>query len=226
VTAPLTRVPDDAAGTGAPDAGRQAPGLRRFLGPRPPAVERCELCSVALDARHRHLVDVRQRVLACACTACALLFDRDAAAGGRFRPVPDRYLADPGWRPEPGAWEALGVPVGVAFFLRNSAQDRTVALYPSPAGATESEVDARAWEAFFAGSVLAGELAPDTEALIVRHTEVGTSCHLVPVDAAYELVGRLRLHWSGFDGGERARAEVDGFFAELARRATPREGLR
>jgi hypothetical protein len=202
-------------------AERPGRGLRRFLGPRPPAVERCELCSVALDERHRHHVDVQRRVLACACIACSLLFDGEGTPGSRFRPVPDRYLADPGWRPGPGAWEALGVPVGVAFFLRNSPQGRTVALYPSPAGATESEIDDRAWEVFFAGSALAGALAPDTEALIVRHSEAGTSCHLVPVDAAYELVGRLRLHWRGFDGGDRARAELDAYFAELARRAVP-----
>jgi hypothetical protein len=189
-------------------------------------VERCELCAAALDERHRHLVDVSRQVLACACTACALLFAGDGAAGTRFRPVPDRYLSDPGWQPAPGAWEALGIPVGVAFFLRNSAQERVAALYPSPAGATESAVDDRAWAAFRAGSALADALAPDTEALIVRHAEDGTSCHLVPVDAAYELVGRLRLHWSGFDGGDRARAELDGFFAEVARRAVPVRGPR
>ena len=35
--------------------------------------------------------------------------------------------------------------VGLAFFFRNSALDRTVAFYPGPAGATESELDLKAW---------------------------------------------------------------------------------
>ncbi|MGR6999260.1 DUF5947 family protein [Yinghuangia aomiensis] len=29
----------------------------------------------------------------------------------------------------------------------------------------------------------------------------------MPVDACYELVGRMRLHWHGFDGGSVARSE-------------------
>ncbi|MGW1553095.1 DUF5947 family protein [Streptomyces sp. NPDC002346] len=31
--------------------------------------------------------------MACACTPCALLFERPGAAHGRFRTVPDRYLS-------------------------------------------------------------------------------------------------------------------------------------
>ena len=49
---------------------------------------------------------------------------------------------------------------------------------------------------------------PDVEALLdpsrgPRRDEF--SCHLVPIDACYELVGRLRLLWRGFDGGPEAR---------------------
>ncbi|WP_093785888.1 DUF5947 family protein [Actinacidiphila guanduensis] len=201
--------------------GRPARGLRRFRGPRPPAAERCELCSVPLEEEHRHLVDVEQRVLACACLACAVLFDREGTGGGRFRTIPDRYLSDPGREVGAAGWQALGVPVGVAFFFRNSALDRMVALYPSPAGATESEIEPAAWQAAFGGTPLAATLAPDVEALVVRRDEEHTSCHLVPVDTAYELVGRLRLHWQGFDGGDRARAELDAFFAEVERKAMP-----
>jgi hypothetical protein len=170
---------------------------------------------------HRHLVDTERRVLACSCVACAMLFDRPTAGGGRFRTVPSRYLSDPSWDVAPGGWEALGVPVGIAFFFRNSALDRMVALYPSPAGATESEVDPGTWHEVFGGSALAHALTPDVEALLVRRDEGRAICHLVPVDAAYELVGRLRLHWQGFDGGSQAHAELDAFFDDVARRATP-----
>jgi len=40
-------------------------------------------------------------------------------------------------------------------------------------------------------------------------------CYLVPIDACYELVGRIRRCWKGFDGGEDAWNEIDGFFADL-----------
>ncbi|MEU8843047.1 DUF5947 family protein [Streptomyces roseus] len=195
-------------------------GLRRFTGPRPPRPERCELCAVAVpEGGHRHLVEIEKRALVCACTACALLFDRPGAATGRFRAVPDRYLTDPEHRLGEGAWEQLQIPVGVAFFFRNAALDRLVALYPSPAGATESELDPATWQDVLGGGALAALLEPDVEALLLRRTGGRTECYLVPIDICYELVGRMRLLWQGFDGGAEARAALDVFFAQVERRA-------
>ncbi|MFC9292569.1 DUF5947 family protein [Streptomyces sp. NPDC057011] len=204
-------------------------GLRRFTGPRPPRPERCELCAVAVpEDGHRHLVETEKRTLVCACTACALLFDRPGAAGGRYLAVPDRYLADPGHRLDEGAWERLGIPVAVAFFFRNAALDRLVALYPSPAGATESELDPATWESVLGASRLSALLQPDVEALLLHRSQGRTTCHLVPIDICYELVGRMRLLWQGFDGGAEARAALDAFFAQVERRAgaVAEEGVR
>ncbi|WP_326654565.1 MULTISPECIES: DUF5947 family protein [unclassified Streptomyces] len=197
-------------------------GLRRFLTERPPRKERCELCGVAVaDDRHRHLVDTDERALACACVSCALLFERPGAAGGRFRAVPDRYLADPDHSLDDNAWEILQIPVGVAFFFRNAALDRLVALYPSPAGATESELEPSAWQTVLGGSRLAALLEPDVEALLLRRTQGRAECYLVPIDICYELVGRMRLLWQGFDGGAEARADLEAFFEHVGGRARP-----
>ncbi|MDQ6838407.1 MAG: DUF5947 family protein, partial [Actinomycetota bacterium] len=46
-------------------------------------------------------------------------------------------------------------------------------------------------------------------------------CYLVPIDACYDLVGRLRRLWRGFDGGSEARAALDKFFEEVAAKARP-----
>ncbi|MGW2562746.1 DUF5947 family protein [Streptomyces sp. NPDC001514] len=200
-------------------------GLRRFTTPRPPREERCELCGVPLDGEHhRHLVDTENRALACACTPCAHLLDRPGASKGRFRAVPGRYLTDPGHRIDGNAWEQLRIPVGVAFFFRNTALDRLVALYPSPAGATESELEPSSWQTVLAGTRLAALLEPDVEALLLRRTGGDTECYLVPVDICYELVGRMRLHWQGFDGGAEARAELDAFFAHVREQAREPQG--
>ncbi|QGV82404.1 hypothetical protein EIZ62_01480 [Streptomyces ficellus] len=207
--------------------GATARGLRRFTAPRPPRTERCELCAVPLAGeRHPHLVDTEKRALACACGPCAQLLDGSGGARGRFRAVPGRYLKDSGHGVDDRAWEQLRIPVGVAFFFRNSALDRLVALYPSPAGATESELDAESWQAALSGSALAGLLEPDVEALLLRRHEDGeVECFLVPVDICYELVGRMRLRWQGFDGGAEARADLDAFFAHVQDRAREvREG--
>jgi hypothetical protein len=209
-----------ALGAARPAPGTGPRGLRRFVAPPPPREERCELCAVPLAGeRHRHLVDTEKRALACVCGPCAQLLDGSGGAQGRFRAVPGRYLSDPGHAIDEQAWEQLRIPVGVAFFFRNSALDRLVALYPSPAGATESELDPASWQAVLAGSPLAGLLEPDVEALLLRRHEGTVECFLVPVDICYELVGRMRLRWQGFDGGAEARADLDAFFAHVRDRA-------
>lgn len=194
--------------------------LRRLREPAPPQPERCAFCGQHVPTPHRHLVDTEEQALTCVCTACDLLFRRPGAAGGRYRGVPDRYLADPDHRFGRADWAALGIPVGTAFVFRNSRQDRAVLLYPGPGGATESEPDEETWRALLGGSRLAAELAPDVEALLLHTTADGAvECHLVPIDVCYELVGRLRRCWKGFDGGAEARAELAAFFARVAGRA-------
>jgi hypothetical protein len=196
--------------------------LRRFLREPPaPPQERCELCATPVAAEHPHLVEPAQRRLMCACQACGLLF---SDPGLRYRRVPDRYLADPGFVLSDAQWDALQVPVGMAFFLVNSARDgAVVACYPSPAGATESELPLEAWADVVGSSALAEKLEPDVEALLVRRGSAGRGerpeALLVPVDACYRLVGLVRRHWKGFDGGTEAWAAIDAFFDDLRERA-------
>lgn len=200
-------------------------GLRRFLvdpQDREPAQEACELCATPVPPQHPHLVQVAQRRMICACGPCGFLFDNPGAGGGGYRRVPDRYLSDPGFRLTDAQWDALQIPVGMAFFLHNSAQDRVIACYPSPAGATESELSLESWTAGVGGGRLAAELAPDVEALLVRREQdVRTDCLLVPIDACYRLVGLVRLHWRGFDGGADAWLAIDRFFDDLRDAARP-----
>ncbi len=207
--------------------------LRRIAArpPPPPPGETCEMCAEAIAEQHQHVVDVTSRSLMCTCRACYLLFTADGAQL-RYRSVPDRYLAFPEFQLGPGQWDQLEIPVGLAFFFHNSAMDKTIAFYPGPAGATESELPLDAWSMVTQANPQLGLLSPDVEALLVRTPGRGTgevSCHLVPIDACYELVGQLRTVWRGFDGGSEARARIDEFFAMVAKRSKPapaREGAR
>jgi hypothetical protein len=186
-----------------------------------PAGERCEMCSELIPDEHQHVVNVAGRQLMCVCRACYLLFT-DPEAELRYRAVPDRYLAFPGFALDRRAWEALQIPVGVAFFFTNSALGRTVAFYPGPAGATESELDLDAWDAIARADPRVRLLADDVEALLVRVPDdqnAEPQSYLVPIDACYEFVGRLRLLWRGFDGGQEARAFLDAFFERIEARA-------
>jgi Family of unknown function (DUF5947) len=182
-------------------------------------VERCELCTQPVPERHDHVVQLDSRGLLCACRACWLLFTRPGAAQGRYRAVPDRYLYDPSFQLDPAQWDAIQVPVRTAFFFRHSALERWVAFYPSPAGATESLLSLDTWEQVLAANPAMAEPAEDVEALLVDCGPDGVACFLVPIDACYELVGLVRLHWKGFDGGERVWRELEAFFAGLRERS-------
>ncbi|WP_326643160.1 DUF5947 family protein [Streptosporangium sp. NBC_01755] len=198
-------------------------GLRRFREPpsgNGPPVTLCELCAVPAGEEHGHVVNVETRGLLCACRACHLLFTRDTSGRARYRSVPRRYLHAPRFLLGTADWDEMQIPVRTAFFFRNSALDQTVAFYPSPAGATESLLPLETWERVLAANPAMADVQPDVEALLVdRRPDGGFACHLVPIDTCYELVGLVRLHWKGFDGGQEARAAIEGFFADLRGRS-------
>ena len=195
--------------------------IRASRGAPEPAGERCEMCSEAIAEEHQHVVNLEGRHLMCVCRVCYLLFT-DTEADLRYRAIPDRYLSFPDFALERRAWEALQIPVGLAFFFRNSTLGRTVAFYPGPAGATESELDLQAWNDIRTADSRVDTLAMDTEALLVRVPDdenTSPQAYLVPIDACYEFVGRLRMIWRGFDGGQEVRSYIDEFFESLDSRS-------
>ncbi|HLN77521.1 MAG TPA: DUF5947 family protein [Nocardioidaceae bacterium] len=196
--------------------------LRRITATRPPPMtgERCDMCAEPIAEDHPHVVDLESRALMCTCRGCYLLFT-DQQAQLRYRAVPDRYLSFPGFTIEARHWDELQIPVGLAFLFRNSVQGRSIAFYPSPAGATESELPLEAWDRIVDANPELALLLPDVEALLVRHVDGSAKCNLVPIDACYELVGRLRLLWRGFDGGREMRDAMDEFFAKVDSRSHP-----
>ena len=179
------------------------------------------MCSEPIADEHQHVVNVEGRQLMCVCRGCYLLFTDDHAQL-RYRAIPDRYLSFPDFALGRREWEMLQIPVGLAFFFRNSELGRTVAFYPGPAGATESQLDLDAWNGIRAADPRVDMLADDTEALIVRVPDDETQppeCHLVPIDACYEFVGRLRMLWRGFDGGQEVHNYIDEFFGHVTDRS-------
>src|SRR5207237_241218 len=142
-----------------------------------------------------------------ACTACALLFP-DGTRLLRVRPRAE-LLAD--FQLSDTQWDALRLPIGLAFFLRTAS--RVTAFYPGPAGATESLVPLDAWEEIARLNAL--ELQRDVEALLVNRVGAAREHYLVSVDQCYRLVGILRRSWRGFSGGEEVWERIGQFFSEL-----------
>lgn len=212
-----------------PDGTRSAgfEVLRRFAKARAP-VERCDLCGLEIGSNHDHLIDPAERRLACACGACAVLFS--AQAGTRYRRVPRDVFTLDELTISYAQWETLRLPIDLAFFYDSTPQERVVACYPSPAGATESLLELETWEEIRREHPALLDLQPDVQALLVNRVRRGTArndCFLVPIDQCFRLVGIIRTHWKGFTGGTAVWEEIDRFFADLRRLARPaRQGLR
>ena len=207
-----------------PQSGSALAGLRRIVSERPARVvgERCEMCAEPITDDHPHVVDLESRALMCTCRGCYLLFTAEDAKL-RYRAVPDRYLSFPDVTLDAREYDELEIPVGLAFLFNSSVLDRTVAFYPGPAGATESELPLEAWARVVEANPQLALLRADVEALLLRGTDRGSefSCHLVPIDACYAMVGQLRRLWRGFDGGAEVHQAMDDFFAEMAARSRP-----
>jgi len=196
--------------------------LRQFARKPPKDVEKCEMCAAELHPAHSHLIELTQRRLHCACEACAMLFS--GQAGTKYRRVPRDVRILPNFKMTDAEWDGLLIPINLAFFFQNSMNARVGALYPSPAGATESLLPLEAWTSIVQANPVLNELQPDVEALLVNR--VGQSrgstpaeYYIVPIDQCYKLVGLIRIHWRGLSGGTEVWQEIGNFFAELRKRA-------
>jgi hypothetical protein len=202
--------------------------LRRVMRPRerPRPGEVCEMCGEPVAEPHSHVASVSERRLLCTCRACYLLFTTDGAGARRLRAIPDRVLRVPDFMFSQAQWDDLAIPVDLVFLFHQSDPTdpaglrRIVACYPSPAGATESELDLSAWTAIEQTNPTLAGVQPDVEAVLVRRLGVaGFSCFVVPIDSCYELVGLVRQFWTGFQGGAEVWQHIEDFFDRLAARA-------
>lgn len=186
--------------------------LRRYTRPRIEEA-RCELCRVSLGEPHRHLLELDARKILCACDACALRFE--GVIGGRFKLVPReiRQLSEIQW--SDAEWDSLALPIHLAFIFFSTPAQKTTALYPSPAGATESLLPLEAWASLVGKNPCLGEIAPDVEAFLMNRVGEYRDYFIVPIDSCFELAGLIRLHWEGLSGGEAVWAQIRNFFDRL-----------
>jgi hypothetical protein len=197
--------------------------LRRFATARgtgaAPIRERCELCSIGLAPEHRHLLEMETHRIVCSCEACALRFEN--VLDGRFKLIPRDARSLPGFQMSDGEWDELALPIDLAFLVYSSPAKRMLALYPSPAGATESLLSLTAWDSLVADNPVLRSMPADVEALLVNRVGERRLYYLAPIDVCFELVGLMRKHWRGLSGGEEVWREIDRFFNELAERSRP-----
>ncbi|MFN0280570.1 MAG: DUF5947 family protein [Kineosporiaceae bacterium] len=201
-----------------PGPAAAAPGAGRDHAEGAP-LERCELCSTEIAATHSHVADLQGQRLLCSCRPCYLLFTDEGAGAGRFRALPDASRRVVGAAISAGQWDALQIPVDVAFLFRQGDVRPWTACYPGPGGATESLLDLASWDDVLAENPVLGSAAPDVEAVLLRRDGGTVEAWLVPIDTCYSLVGLVRRDWVGFSGGEQVWAGIAAFFRGLDARS-------
>ncbi len=195
---------------------KRATPLERTPAPAGGPEERCDFCTTTIPAEHRHMLDVEERSILCACEACLVRQSADA----RYRPTGRRLLALGDFHLSDDIWSRFEVPVGLAFFLHSASAGKVIVLYPSPIGATESELDPGAWEELRQANPILLDLEPDAEALLVCRTTDEPQYFIAPIDECYRLVGVIKTRWAGISGGSEAEAAIEDFFTELSARAS------
>jgi hypothetical protein len=203
-------------------------GLRGLAQPRAPEAspveqspveedaERCDLCRTTVPSDHRHMLNLYERQIVCVCESCWALRSGDA----EFRPTGNRTLWLEDFRLPEEVWAQFRIPIGLAFFMYSSVTDCVVALYPSPAGATESELHFETWSRLAEMNPVLKELEPDAEALIVNRMGDPPAYAIAPIDRCYMLVGLVKSAWEGISGGAAVEQAIERYFAELRAEAT------
>jgi Family of unknown function (DUF5947) len=173
--------------------------------------EVCDLCGITIPERHRHLLHLVERRIDCACESCWNVRSGDPdyrPAGNRTLWLPDLAIPD-------DLWASFQIPIGLAFFMDSTVTACVVALYPSPGGATESELHFESWNRMRELNPVLRGLEPDIEGLVVNRLADTPTYAIAPIDQCYALTGAIKLHWEGISGGPRVQEAVTRFFDEL-----------
>ena len=189
-----------------------APAARRAR-----AGARCELCPIGIGEDHRHLLHLDERRIVCVCETCWSMRSGDPEfrpPGARTLWLDDFDLPDErvGGVPDP---DRPGVPDA-----QRASAAAVVALYPSPAGATESELELDG-----VGRAVRGQPGPRAPRARRRgadrrpHRRPRTATRSCPIDQCYRLVGLIKARWEGITGGRGVDAAIAEFFDGLRARA-------
>jgi hypothetical protein len=194
---------------------RARPGAGNAGAVADPASEHCDLCGLSIPDDHRHLLALVERRIVCSCEACWAM----RAGEGDYRPTGNRTLWLPDLEVPDDLWASFQIPIGLAFFMHSTVTSCVVAMYPSPAGATESELHFETWRRMVELNPVLDDLESDIEGLIVNRLAEPPMYAIAPIDRCYALTGAIKLTWEGISGGTGVGDAVSRFFDELRREA-------
>ncbi len=173
--------------------------------------EACDLCGAGISSNHRHLLHLAERRIVCACETCWAM----RSGEGDYRPTGNRTVWLAGLDVPDDLWATFQIPIGLAFFMESTVTECIVAMYPSPAGATESELHFESWRRMLERNPVLETLEPDIEGLIANRLSDPPVYVIAPIDRCYGLTGTIKAAWEGISGGPEVQPAVDRFFDDL-----------
>jgi hypothetical protein len=183
--------------------------------------EFCDLCGLGIPDEHRHLLHLMERRIICSCEPCWAM----RAGEGDFRPVGNRTVWLQDLDIPDDLWANFQIPIGLAFFMKSTVTDCVVAMYPSPAGATESELHFDSWARICELNPVLATMESDIEGLIANRLLDPPVYVIAPIDRCYALTGAIKATWEGISGGTGVTGAVTEFFAGLRVDAAKTEAL-
>ena len=140
---------------------------------------------------------------------------------GDYRPTGNRTVWLPGLDVPDDLWASFQIPIGLAFFMESTVTACVVAMYPSPGGATESELHFDTWSRMRELNPVLDGLEPDIEGLIANRLSDPPDLRDRadrPLLRAHRA--RSRRTGRGSREGPRSRRAVERFFEQLRAKAT------
>lgn len=177
--------------------------------------EVCDLCGIGIGPDHRHLLQLAERRIVCSCEACWAM----RSGEGDYRPTGNRTLWLAGLELPDDLWATFQIPIGLAFFMHSTITGCVVAMYPSPGGATESELHFDSWSRMCELNPVLRGLETDIEGLVVNRLSDPPAYAIAPIDRCYALTGAIKANWEGISGGPGVEQAVTQFFTELRSKA-------
>jgi hypothetical protein len=203
------------SGNGLASAAGPASLIDDTSGPAPAGSELCDICGVDIPVEHRHLLHLVERRILCSCESCWGM----RSGEGDYRPTGARTIWLPDLELPDDLWASFQIPIGLAFFMDSTVSGCVVAMYPSPVGATESELHFESWQRMCELNPVLVNLEADIEGLVVNRLSDPAAYLIAPIDKCYELTGIIKASWEGISGGVEVETAVAGFFERLRAQA-------
>lgn len=188
----------------------------RQLGQNRRVAESCGFCAAELPKDHEHLLEIAARKMECVCRGCAILFTNQ---GQKYQRVPRRVRFFDDFRMTDAQWEALSIPIGMAFLFYSSRGHKVTALYPSPGGPIESLLPLESWIEIVNDNPELHDMKADVEGLLIHRIGSKRDYCLVPIDECFKLIRIIRTHWKGLSGGNTVWEHVGSFLSTLKQNA-------